>query len=364
MYFRLVSAAMANASSEVAIPNVIYQEGDRQNFSEELSHVKYNGSMSLNISDFQVWSEVKEEGFVYESLPVEFVFGKKTYKFEFQIDLKTKKDDKIGVFLEKLNPEDVTVTFEMMALDSSGNSFKKSPASKKLSLEEPNWGFPTFLSKKSLKDNAATHLPNGALKLKCDFTIYVAEISQVQSEVQGSVGESTLSINFHNLWTEGVLQDFNIKCEGEDIPCHRAILAARSDMFKAMLTSDSIEKKKGEVEIKDCSAGILRHFLKFVYTDCLDDERDYNSTELLILADRYQVSGLKKRCEVALSKTISKNNAIQLLSTASLYSAELLMANASRVVANNLKELVGSEDWKQMVATNPQAMEAIVKTSL
>jgi speckle-type POZ protein len=355
---------MANASSEVPIPNVIYQDGGRQNFSEDLSHVKYNGSLSLNISDFQVWSNTKEDKFSFKSTPIEFGCDQKTYKFELQIELNKKTDDDIGVYLRKSNPEDVTVTFELMALDSSGNSFKKLPSTKKLSLKEPSWGFPNFLSKKSLKDNAATHLPNGALKLKCDFTIYVAEISRVQSEVQGSVGESTLSINFNNLWTEGVLQDFNIKCEGEDIPCHRAILAARSDMFKAMLTTDSIEKTKGEVEIKDCSAGILRHFLKFVYTDCLDDERDYNSTELLILADRYQVSGLKKRCEVALSKTISKNNAIQLLSTASLYSAEILMANASRVVANNLKELVGSEDWKQMVATNPQAMEAIVKTSL
>jgi speckle-type POZ protein len=354
---------MANATSEAPIPNVIYQDGGRQNISEKLSHVKYNGTLSLDIDDFQAWSELKEEDFVFRSSPVEFVFDKKTYKFRIQIELSNKADDDIGVYLCKLNPEDENVTFKLMALDSSGNSFKKWRCTQKFTLKEHGWGC-KLLSKKTLKSNAATHLPNGTLKLKCDFTIYVAEVSQVQSEVQGSVGESTLSINFHNLWTQGVLQDFNIKCEGEVIPCHRAILAARSEVFMAMLTTDSIEKKKGEVDIKDCSAGILRLFLKFVYTDCLDDDRDYNSTELLILADKYQVSGLKNRCEIALSKTISKNNAIQLLSTASLYSAKVLMANASRVVANNLKELVGSEDWKMMVATNPQAMEAVVKTSL
>jgi speckle-type POZ protein len=345
---------MANASSEAVNPKDNYDDGGRQSCVVS-SHANFNGNIWLTIKDFLVWSETKKEKFSFKSLPVEFVFGQRTYKFLLQIDLTNKQEDNIGVYLCKLNQDELSIAFEICALNSSGDSFKKQLLTKKF---ETGWGFPNFLSKKNLKENAETHLPNGALKLKCNLTVYVDEISTVQNEV------SRLSNNLHNLWTERVLQDFNIKCEGEDFLCHRAVLAARSDVFKVMLSTESIEKQRGEVEVKDCSAETLRLFLEFVYSDCLRKDSDYISTELLILADRYQVAGLKNTCEVALSKTMSKDDAIQLLSTASLYSAKVLMSNAARVVANNLKELVGSEDWKQMVATNPRAMEAIIKTSL
>jgi hypothetical protein len=348
---------MAEAPSEAIIPKVNYKDGGHQSSFEEISHVKYNGTISLTINDFIVWCDIKEQC-KFKSSPVEFVFGQKIYKFLLQIEPNRKDDEDIGVYLRKLNPEDVNLDFELNALDTSGNFFQTNQAFKKLSSECPAWGFASFLSKESLKEKAKTRLPKGALKLKCNFTIYVDEISSIENE------GSSLCSNMYNLLTEGFLQDFNIKCEGKDFLCHQAILATRSDVFKAMLTTESDEKKKGEVEIKDCSADTIPLLLEFMYTDFIDDDRDYNSTELLILADKYQVVRLKNKCQVALSKTVDKNNAIQLLSIASLYSAKVLMLNAAKVVANNIKELVGSEDWKQMVATNPQAMEAIIKNSL
>jgi hypothetical protein len=135
---------MANASSEVLIPNVVYQDGGRQNFSEKFGHVKYNGSISLAIDDFLAWSETKKDKFSFKSSPFEFVCDQKTYTFKIDIMLNNKTDDDIGVYLRKSNPEEVNIFYELMALDSSGNSLKKKQLIKKLSFDGPGWGSKVF----------------------------------------------------------------------------------------------------------------------------------------------------------------------------------------------------------------------------
>ena len=195
--------------------------------------------------------------------------------------------------------------------------------------------------------------------------LYASEVSNIKEENPRSKKGTSLATDLSGLWQDQYLHDFTIKCEGKSFPCHKAILASRSDVFRAMLTrEDSLERIKNEVEIKDCSKEALNSFLEFLYTGNLYDETPYNSTELLFLSDKYNVTRLKNRCELALSDTLSNLNAIQLLSTAALISAETLLENAASFVAKNHRSLVGTDDWDEMVKKNPQAMDAIFKASL
>ena len=54
--------------------------------------------------------------------------------------------------------------------------------------------------------------------------------------------------------TENSLQfaDAVLHCGGRDFQCHKAILAARSQVFEAMFKYDMEEKKSSRVEVKDC----------------------------------------------------------------------------------------------------------------
>ena len=338
-----------------------------QSFSEDIVQVKFNGTIGLNIEGFLVWSEFKEDNFAFVSKPADFKFRQEDYKFCLHLRLNVKSEDTIGIYFQNLNPKNLKVKFGFMAIDSSGKPFGKleTPARTLPSVETQKHvcGVQQFLSKKFLRENSADYLPNGTLKVQCDFTVYVEEVSNTKNEVQRP--NKNFSTNMVDLWHERFLHDFNIKCDGENFPCHKVILASRSDVFKAMLTKEKLlETSNNEVEIKDCTAKTMCNFMEYIYTDYLEDKSDYISTDLMILADKYNVSGLKTECELALSDMLDMSNAVNLLSIASLFSAEILMKRAAGFVASNRQELFASEEWKKMVKTNPQAMEAVIQASL
>src|SRR5947208_3003451 len=71
---------------------------------------------------------------------------------------------------------------------------------------------------------------------------------------------------------------------------HKAILCARSEVFRAMLTSNMAESAKGEICIPGHSAEAMGCFLRFLYTDnCDATVFESVHTELLELAHKYQV---------------------------------------------------------------------------
>ena len=81
----------------------------------------------------------------------------------------------------------------------------------------------------------------------------------------------------------------------------------------------------------------------------------------LILADEYNVVGLKKKCELTLANKLHVKNAIKVLTIASQISAPILKPKAANFTYQNLDELVDSDDWEEMVKTNPTLMDDIFK---
>ncbi len=114
------------------------------------------------------------------------------------------------------------------------------------------------------------------------------------------------------------------------------------------------------VVIEDCHPDTLALLLEFIYSDKLEDTSAYNSVDLMILADRYNVERLRIECERALAKAIDLSNAANLLSVASRITAPYLLKNSAKFIRSRCyPDLVKSNDWKEMVKTNPQALDAI-----
>ena len=57
--------------------------------------------------------------------------------------------------------------------------------------------------------------------------------------------------------------DISLTCEGKTFPAHKAILAARSDVFAAMFQhSTTREAVANEVHIEDFDSGTVERFLR------------------------------------------------------------------------------------------------------
>ena len=342
-------------------------DGPKGEFPSDLSYKEYSGEFVWQIHNF---SKLVDQFFedsnpwrTKTSSPFVVQFGsvKACFALQLAFDNATKN---IGLYMSKIGTDDFQCDIVLEAVDRHNKNITSHGFTRKFTSDEASWGFPEYLTKKILK----TVIPNrltadGALKVVCKITF---ERSEVVERPIGNYASPQLVNDLQKLLTNSVMSDFTILCGDEVFPCHKAILALRSDVFERMFENKSAkENTKNEVEITDCEPEILRAFLQFLYTDQLtdasQDHASYNSVDLLLLADKYNVLGLKKKCELALASKMDVKNAIELLTVASRISATILEPKAANFIFKNLDELVESDDWEEMAKTNPALLNDIFK---
>eukprot|EP00928_Gymnodinium_smaydae_P043609 TRINITY_DN29181_c0_g1_i1.p1 TRINITY_DN29181_c0_g1~~TRINITY_DN29181_c0_g1_i1.p1 ORF type:complete len:390 (-),score=65.36 TRINITY_DN29181_c0_g1_i1:358-1377(-) len=97
-----------------------------------------------------------------------------------------------------------------------------------------------------------------------------------------------------HLWEMKQFTDCTVVCGGESTECHRAVLAAGSAVFNAMLQTGMKEGSEQKIEIKDASPQVVEAFLRFMYTGDLKVSPSDKAqlAEVLALANLYQVKEL------------------------------------------------------------------------
>ncbi|GAA0140439.1 ubiquitin-protein ligase [Lithospermum erythrorhizon] len=142
------------------------------------------------------------------------------------------------------------------------------------------------------------------------------------------------------------------------IPAHRAVLASRSPVFKAMLENDMEESLSRTIKIIDVSYDALRAFICYLYTAeaCLDEPM---ACDLLVLADKYQVKHLKTYCEKFLITKLNWENALLNYAFAHQHNAKSLLDASLVVIMENMDKLNKREEYKQLVDKDPQVVVEI-----
>ncbi len=351
-------------------PGPKYIHGGKSDIYEEVRHVKLEGILQLNIEDFLNWrARQVNDACDISSSQLELKFDENT-SYKFQLGLKVTSRDDVNIIniylLGNLKYEaNLQMNVTMEALNKSGFPWvrrTKAVTFKPGSDDINTWNFPYFLWWEELKRKSEKRLPGGTLKIRCSLEVFKPQLfSFVENIVSAEESESNLTRDVAKLWKNPDFADINLKCDDKIFPCHKIILAARSDVFQAMFGSKSFsESITNETVIEDCKSEVLANLLKFIYTDKLEADL-YNCLDLMMLADKYNVKKLRKKCERAIASSINCSNAVALLCTASNMEAPILLKSAAKFIDSNRKGIVGSEDWEKMVKTNSRAMDAIFK---
>ncbi|RWW28634.1 hypothetical protein GW17_00006876 [Ensete ventricosum] len=130
--------------------------------------------------------------------------------------------------------------------------------------------------------------------------------------------------------TDGIHTDITINARGGSIGSHRAVLAARSPVFRSMFSHDLKEKELSAVDICDMSLEACRAFLDFIYGNFQADEFLGHRLALLRAADKYDLSDLKEACHESLLEDIDANNVLERLQTAHLHHLPELKTSCMR----------------------------------
>ncbi|XP_035183373.1 kelch repeat and BTB domain-containing protein 3 [Oxyura jamaicensis] len=170
--------------------------------------------------------------------------------------------------------------------------------------------------------------------------------SKINSLVAEGHGQQILKV-LQKFREQNTFFDFKIIVKDEIIPCHRCVLAACSDFFRAMFEVNMKERDDGNVTISNLSPKAVRAFLDYAYTGKTEITND-NVEMLFQLSSFLQVSLLSKACSDFLIKSIDLVNCLQLLSLSESYGSDRLFDHALDFVQHHFSLLLRSSDFLEI----------------
>jgi len=151
--------------------------------------------------------------------------------------------------------------------------------------------------------------------------------------------------------------DVVLKCSGKDFLCHKAVLSARSDVFKAMFENEMKESHDNLIEIVDSNPEIVEILVDHIYTGKVPEVYKLKqfAPEILHVAVKYNLPSLVSVCETTLLNELKSSNAIKTLIYVDRYMPNSkLREQVLRFLCRNARDIVGVGDWADFIKQYPE----------
>ncbi|XP_051055224.1 speckle-type POZ protein-like [Phodopus roborovskii] len=250
----------------------------------------------------------------------------------------------------------VWAKFQLWILSSEGETVFGMRTTRVLKfLPGCKWGFKKFILRDFLLDHEYWLLPEDQLTLFCKVTVFQDSFSicdQIGKPLGIQVPKCTMADELGELWENSLFTDCSLVVAGQEFHAHKAILAARSPVFRAMFQHDMKENRTNRVEIHDMEPQVFQAMMGFLYTGKAPDLHSM-ADALLAAADKYGLERLKVMCEDVLCRDLSVENAAHTLFLADLYSAGQLKTQTLDFITAHASEVSETSSWKTMVRSYP-----------
>ncbi|XP_049951141.1 uncharacterized protein LOC126458259 isoform X5 [Schistocerca serialis cubense] len=153
--------------------------------------------------------------------------------------------------------------------------------------------------------------------------------------------------------------DVTLEVSGSQLLAHRAILTARSPVFRAKLRDIAKESGSFAVQISDMKDEVMKQLLCFMYTDQVPDLCTY-AAPLLVAADEYGIPLLKQVCEAMLAKGITVTNASEMAVLAVKHSCTKLKEVTINFIRTH-NEVLGTNGWEDAILKHPRTVAQICR---
>ncbi|KAE8750577.1 hypothetical protein FOCC_FOCC002557 [Frankliniella occidentalis] len=198
-------------------------------------------------------------------------------------------------------------------------------------------------------------------EFKITIKLEVSNVIQLALKSKPSGGTACLLKSLDSFLLSGLMSDVKLCTEGQEIPAHRIILAARSEFFKAKFKPEW----DGNTVDVNLDLPILEEMLRYMYTGSFGDDVDL--VKLLIAADMYLVSDLREEVTERLKHNLSSNinNAASaccnLLKTSAANNSPSLWIVVLHYLKSHRDQVLKSKEWGEFQKTDRQtAAEAVL----
>lgn len=145
------------------------------------------------------------------------------------------------------------------------------------------------------------------------------------------------------------LTDVVLCVQGQDFPCHRAILSAASQYFRAMFCSGLRESHEKSVEIKGLDSRTMQTLLEYTYTSKILLTHS-NVQKILEAASQFQFLRVVDACSGFLSKSLHLESCIGILNLAESHALPALQSTAQDYITSQFSQVVQQQDFLELPA--------------
>ncbi|GFQ93316.1 speckle-type POZ protein A [Trichonephila clavata] len=271
--------------------------------------------------------------------------------------------DYISLWLTKYSSNEMLLQFTCKIIDLKGETIRKKTIKERLSIET-HLGWITFCRRSLLIDNADKILDNGNLTLSCTLEIF-EEGAILNAEVEDDDKQeykalSEMAQNMKQLLEDNIFCDVTFVVGSKIFQAHKAILSARSCVFKAMFTS-LLPINSGKVEISDISEETVEEMLQFIYSGEVGYLDVKNAMELYYAADKYELGSLKNICASIMVENVRTDNVIDILLLSYRHLNHDLEHVCITFITNNASDIQDKAEWVELMKNHLQLANKVFK---
>lgn len=144
-----------------------------------------------------------------------------------------------------------------------------------------------------------------------------------------------------------ILCDVVLVVQRQEFPAHKGILAANSNYFMAMFTTNMLEREQARVILKEMAPSAVGAILDFIYTGNLKINQE-NVRDLLEASNFLLVSSIKDACCQFLESALDVDNCLTTISIADEFYCEDLHRKATSFLYREFLSVTKHEDFMKL----------------
>lgn len=138
--------------------------------------------------------------------------------------------------------------------------------------------------------------------------------------------------NVRGLYNNPNFTDFIFIVKNKEFKVHKNIVAAASQVFMKLFTTDMEEKRSNECTIDHIEPEIFQKLLECIYKGKVSDDLEDYAKELYSAADYYGIERLKTLCKTEVHESLNQENAFDTFKWACRYNLDDLKCDSWEIL--------------------------------
>eukprot|EP00092_Neocalanus_flemingeri_P094703 GFUD01120434.1.p1 GENE.GFUD01120434.1~~GFUD01120434.1.p1 ORF type:complete len:376 (-),score=78.86 GFUD01120434.1:66-1193(-) len=157
--------------------------------------------------------------------------------------------------------------------------------------------------------------------------------------------------------------DIVIVTSDKEFKCHKNILSARCDVFKNMLSHETIETETSTITLTELPADAVAEVLKYIYTGEIPNDPELLSFDLLHVADYFQLAILRAACAESILASLDVPSCISTFIRMDRFLPQDVRVRERLIMFMKCKavDVIQTDDWEKLVASYPSLVTELTR---